>query len=389
MSRGTSNGYLVVTDVGDVVINCGATYQGERYRERYEQALGRPLQVKKIVLTQDHFDHIGGWPAFYAPGCETIAHRDFPRLLAERTRLAGFFAPRGQSLFTPLMPRPEEIQRTLREPRALDITTLVEREYPFELGGRQFVAISAPAGETQDALWLWSPEDKTLFVGNWMGALYGALPHIYTLRGDRQRSVVQFLSELDSLMALQPELLITGHDEPIAGWTVIRRDMEKLQRAVRHLLDETLSGMASGKSLWQLMGDVALPEELRMAPGRGPERWYVRAIYEEHTGWFRHELTSELYATPPTAIWPELAGLCGGVAPLLDSARRHLESGNAEKALHFVEIALAREPANPRVRATEIAALEQLLDNTGGRHYDELAWLETRIAEATTFLQGD
>src|SRR3712207_3473162 len=48
-SRGTTNSNLVVTAAGDVVINTGLAAHAPRHKERYEQALGRPLNVKKIV----------------------------------------------------------------------------------------------------------------------------------------------------------------------------------------------------------------------------------------------------------------------------------------------------------------------------------------------------
>ena len=49
---------------GEVVINTGFAYAAPRHRERYEEALGRPLDVRKIVYTQAYFEQIGGWSAF-------------------------------------------------------------------------------------------------------------------------------------------------------------------------------------------------------------------------------------------------------------------------------------------------------------------------------------
>lgn len=42
-SRSSAISYVVASDDGDVVIDAGTLYQGERHRERFERPLGRSL----------------------------------------------------------------------------------------------------------------------------------------------------------------------------------------------------------------------------------------------------------------------------------------------------------------------------------------------------------
>jgi len=384
MSRGCSNSYVITSDAGDVVINTGTP--GETgHRSRFEALLGRPLKVAKVVFTQDHFDHIGGWTHFADPGVEMFAQAEFPRLCRERAALGAFFAPRGQAVLHALRPAtpPGQTAHVARDLRELpEPLTLFEDHHAFEVGGRRFELLSAPSGETLDSLMVWLPKEKVIFTGNWMGALYGALPHFYTLRGDRDRSVPNFMRELQRLIDLQPELLVTGHDEPIRGAERIRADMTKLLEAIRHIHDETVKGMAGQKDLWTLMREIQLPAHLAMAPGRGPVSWYVRAVYEEYTGWFRHESTTELYGVPARTIWPELAAMAGGPDALAAKAQARLAAGAPVEALHFVEIAVAADLRNRAARLAEIAALERLIELTEGRTFDEIGWLETQIGKA-------
>jgi len=188
------------------------------------------------------------------------------------------------------------------------------------------------------------------------------------------------------LLALEPELLITGHERPIEGAAHIRETLGKVREAVQYIHDETVAGMVSGVRLPDIQAKLKLPDHLTPRDGRCPPHWIARSVWEEYSGWFRQERTSELYPTPPSAIWPELASMAGGASALIEKARSHLEAGDSEKALHFVEIAVAAEPDNRDVREAELEILDALADNTQGRIFDLLGWLEGRITNARSAL---
>jgi alkyl sulfatase BDS1-like metallo-beta-lactamase superfamily hydrolase len=112
-------------------------------------------------------------------------------------------------------------------------------------------------------------------------------------------------------------------------------------------------------------------------------------VWEEYTGWFRGESTTELYAIAPKSIWPELAKLAGGAAALAQAAQRCVAAGRPVEGLHFTEIALTAEPSSRAAREAELAALEQLADATGGLTFDELGWLQSAIAAARAALGNE
>ena len=205
---------------------------------------------------------------------------------------------------------------------------------------------------------------------------------VVTPRGDRLRSTPQWLEQADRLIELGSELLVTGHEELIRGAERIRAGLGKLRDAVKHVHDETVNAMIAGKPLSQIMAEIHLPSHLETRPGRGPIGWYVRSVWEEYVGWFRQDRTSELYAADASLVWPDIAELAGGAGPLARRAAAHLASGDIEKALHLIEIAVSADPADAAVRQTEAAIYEALMDRNGGRFMDELAWLEGRASEA-------
>jgi alkyl sulfatase BDS1-like metallo-beta-lactamase superfamily hydrolase len=137
--------------------------------------------------------------------------------------------------------------------------------------------------------------------------------------------------------------------------------------------------MNAGTDLWTLMREITLPPGLDIPQGHGKVPWIIRAIWEEHAGWFRYESTTELYDVPPSAISAELAEIAGGTAPLVARGHSRLTAGRPGEALHFAEIALAAAPGDREALQLKLAAHELLLERSGRENFSEVRWLEAEI----------
>ena len=380
-SRSNSYPHLVASDDGDVVINTGTYFQGPRHRERFEQAIGRPLRVVKVIFTQYHHDHIGGWTAFDDPGVERIAQARIFRMLAERERIAPYLNSRPTApMFVRRTVEGEEVSIAPEGASATtDVHLLVNDTHAFTVGGRRFEIYGAPGGESLDGLVVWLPEERTVFTGNLTFAVPGGLPHLTTIRGDRMRSVATFLESVDRVLALEPETWCNGHGPHIAGAAQVAATLGKVRDATQYLHDETIKGMNEGKDLFTLMREIELPPELKPAHSRGPASWCVRAIWEEYVGWFRGDSATELYGVPANSVWAELVELSGGPDVLAERAGAHLAAGEPEQALHLTDMLLSVDPQHRAGRDVEVRALERMLERSGAENWDDARFLELEI----------
>jgi len=205
---------------------------------------------------------------------------------------------------------------------------------------------AAPGGETTESMVVWLPDHEILFAGNVVGALFGHIPNLVTIRGDRYRDALQVVETIDRLIALSPRLVLYGRHEPIEGRERIREELLAIRNAVQYVHDRTVEAMNAGKDVFTAMREIRLPPELEVGEGYGKVDWDVRAIWENYMGWFHQRSTTELYPVPPDAVYPDLAELAGGPDAVAKRARETLEAGRAVEAIHLVEVALSVEPAH-------------------------------------------
>jgi len=373
MSRNIANSYLVTTPDGDLLINTGTEFEAAEIKARFARVSDGPLRV--ITFTQGHPDHVSGWSLFSGPGVETIAQANHRDVREYWRNLHPFYVRRIMKLWGAFMDV-ESAAATL--PPEPVLTASFIDTHAFELGGRRVELFSTPGGETTDALVVWLPETRTVFIGNLMGPFFGHVPNLYTLRGDKIRSAMTFIHSLDRVIGLRPETLMNGH-QVFRGNDQILTTMTKVRDATAYLRDRTIDGMNSGAQLWTLMRDVTLPPELALPQVHGKVAWIVRAIWEEHVGWFRYESTTELYNVPPSSVWPDVVDLVGGTAPLTERAAAHVNAGRPLQALHLTDIVLAHAPADPDALGAKRQALEQLLAASGRENHSEVQWLEQEI----------
>jgi alkyl sulfatase BDS1-like metallo-beta-lactamase superfamily hydrolase len=377
MSRNIANSYLVTTDDGDLLINTGTEFEAAQIKDRFSRVSAAPLRA--ITFTQGHPDHVSGWSLFTGPEVATIAQANHADVREYWRHLHPFYVRRIMTLWGAFMDV-ESVAATLPPEPVLNESFI--DTHTMVLGGRRFEFYSTPGGETTDALVVWLPEHRSVFIGNLMGPFFGHVPNLYTLRGDKIRSAITFMHSLDRVIALAPETLINGHDV-FRGADQILTTMTKVRDATAYLRDRTIDGMNSGADMWTLMQQVTLPAELALPQVHGKVPWIVRAIWEEHVGWFRYESTTELYEVPPSSVWSDIVDLAGGTEALTKRAEAHAQAHRPLHALHLIDIVLAHTPADPDALGVKRQALEQLLGASGRENHSEVQWLEHEIAKAT------
>jgi glyoxylase-like metal-dependent hydrolase (beta-lactamase superfamily II) len=376
MSRNIANSYLLTTTDGDLLINTGTEFEAAEIKARFARVSAGPLRM--ITFTQGHPDHVSGWSLFNGPGVETIAQANHRDVREYWRNLHPFYVRRIMKLWGAFMDVETAAATLPPEPVLTD--SFIDT-HAFELGGRRVELYSTPGGETTDALVVWLPEPRTVFIGNLMGPFFGHVPNLYTLRGDKIRSAMTFIHSLDRVIGLRPETLMNGH-EVFRGTDQILSTMTKVRDATAYLRDRTIDGMNSGAQLWTLMRDVTLPPELALPQVHGKVAWIVRAIWEEHVGWFRYESTTELYDVPPSSVWPDVVDLAGGTGSLTERAADHVAAGRPLQALHLTDVVLAHAPADPDALGVKRQALEQLLAASGRENHSEVQWLEQEIGNS-------
>lgn len=377
MVKDISNAYLVTTGDGDLLVNTGFLGNGERNKGLFAPHRTGPL--RRIVLTQSHADHYGALPEQKEDGTQVIAGAGFTDTADYFDRLAPFLGRRSGKLWASMTRRsgpPPVPPRIVPDVEVSGIRV-------FEQGGRRFEVVKTPGGETLCSVFVWMPDERIAFTGNLFGPVWRAMPNLVTMRGDKPRLVRAYLRSVEEVRALEPELVITGHGEPIRGAERIRADLDTMHAAVSYLERETIAGMNAGKTVHDLMREIALPEELRIGEFHGKTSWVVRAIWEENAGWLHYEDgTTALYGVPRSSVNAELAELAGGADVLAARAQAHLDAGRPLEAIHLLDIAFAAEPAHAGALAVKKAAHEALLAASGGSNLSETMWLKAEIAAA-------
>jgi alkyl sulfatase BDS1-like metallo-beta-lactamase superfamily hydrolase len=382
MSPGVSNSYAVATDEGRVIVNSGLVFEGPLHRKAFADVAG---PTRAIIVTQGHADHWGGVNSLRDEGTQVVMHRNYRYWRDDNTLLMGYRMPKTSFAFAKFSEAVLEHFKTI-DPATIDFsfpepTTTFDQRHAITVGGRTFELAWTPGGETTDALVVWLPENRTLFSGNLFGPLFGHVPNLMTIRGDRYRDPILYIESLNTVLDYGPQRLITGHFDPIEGADRIAEEVTAMRDAMRAVHDRTAELMNSGADIHTAMRDVKVPEHLDIGEGYGKTSWNVRAIWEMYTGWFRHRSTTELYGVPPDSVAADVVSAAGADA-LVDAARAHVTAGRPVQAIHLTDLILAAQPLHAGARALAADAHEAML--AGTENFWEKAWLTKSINELRT-----
>ena len=379
-ATGVGNTIMITTSEGVVLFDTGLVIQSANQLQILKDTVS-DADVRYIILSHSHADHIGGTRFWMDEDTDIIAHQNFEEEQRYLSELQPYQYGRNRTLF-PWMPAWEDRPdiALMRYGGIVPTITVDDWEtYAFTLGGIEFQVIGAPGAEGADNAVLWLPQQKVLISGDFFGPQFPQFPNIFTMRGEKVRKPVEYIKSLDRLIALNPDVILPSHLDPTIGAEKIRKGMQRIRDAVQYVHDETIAGMNAGKTVNQLMKEIKLPPNLELVQNHGRVDWAVKSIWEYYMGWFRFESTTELYPIPAQDVYADLAQIAGN-ENLIALANNYLIQGESVKTLHITEIALAGDPQNASALALRDQALVELLERAenGLRNDYEIYWLKSQ-----------
>jgi alkyl sulfatase BDS1-like metallo-beta-lactamase superfamily hydrolase len=368
MVEGFGNTFMVTTAEGNVIIDTSIPMHASRHKQLLKAQSAAP--VKYIILTHGHGDHAGGVPQWKEAGTEIIAQKNFADFMHYQTRLAPFYAARNAAQFNLQIPRPTSWAGNYGA--RIEPTILFDDKHEFTLGGVKFEIISTP-GETYDHLTVWMPQYKIAFTGD---NYYGSFPNIYTLRGTMPRWALDYVSSINKVLALKPDIILPSHGKPVTGAEEVTRRLTQYRDAILYVHDETVKGMNEGKDVFTLMREIKLPSHLEVGESYGKLSWSVRGIYEGYVGWFDLD-PATMYELPASSVYADVVKLAGGADAVAKLAMEKAQANKPVEALHLTSMALAASPDYRPALEARLKALETLRDRC--RNTNERGWLDYSI----------
>jgi alkyl sulfatase BDS1-like metallo-beta-lactamase superfamily hydrolase len=315
--------------------------------------------VHTVAYTHGHVDHVGGAQAILdearekgARAVNVVGHENLPgrfaryrltsgynKVINERQfgggRVGGGVAGNGDRPFGPSSwVRPDTTFRDRLRTRIGDL----EVEYRHA------------KGETDDHLWAWLPGPRAICAGDFVTWVFPNAGNPQKV----QRYPLEWAAALRDMAGLGAELLLPAHGLPVGGAERVRLVLDDLASGLESLVEQTLRLMNEGARLDTILHSVSLPAELLEKPYMRPiydePEFVVRNIWRLYGGWYDGN-PAHLKPAPDRVFAAEVAGLAGGVGPLVARARALFEGGDDRVACQLIELATQAEPESREAHA--------------------------------------
>jgi len=373
---GIANSIMVEGDGGNIIIDASdSVFEAEKIYSLFVEQNSNP--IKAIIYTHNHGDHTFG-AAYYLKNQkekpQIIAHEDTDYYVQ---RIMGILNPiitqRSTRMFGTLLSKEDFINVGIGA--SLNVskspTGYIKPDITFQdtlktnIAGIDIELYHAP-GETDDQLFVWLPNHKSLMPGD---NIYKTFPNLYTIRGTTHRDVIGWINSIDHMQSFEPEFLFPSHTKPVVGKNKIKEVLIVYRDAIQHIHDQTIRLMNQGYYPDQIVEMVELPEDISNSPYLyefyGTVRWSVKSIFNGYLGWFNGN-PSELDPLSREEKAKRISKLAGGNDNLLSQLEAAVQNEDMQWALELSDYLIALDFFNDEVKNLR----RQALIYEGSRSYN-------------------
>ncbi|MBN2157687.1 MAG: MBL fold metallo-hydrolase [Candidatus Lokiarchaeota archaeon] len=345
--KGFSNSIIRETSDGLILIDPAAQFD-EAIRFTKVRSISKQ-KANSIIFTHGHVDHAFGVKPYYRE-CKRknwkkphiISHVNVPKRFGRYIETHGYNAFINQRQFLGGQGQPyfpiEFIYPTI----------LVENSYELNVGGVT-VNLFHGRGETDDALWIYLPNDKVLCTGDFF--VWG-VPNAGNPQ-KAQRYIKEWAENLLKMAEKDAEILLPGHGVPIIGKERVKKALSDTAEYLDLLYSQTIDLMNQRLSLSEIIEKVTFPEDLKKKPYLQPiydePEFLIRSVWTKYGGWY-DGIPSHLKPAAEQDIANEIVDLVGGSENLVNRAMVLCKQKKVKVACHLIEWALRSDPNNDFIK---------------------------------------
>lgn len=332
------------TKDGIVIFDVPIRQFGQKSFDEIRKITDKP--VKYIIFSHGHFDHAFGYRPFLEEikqkgwdMPEVIAHENCVKRFKKYEILDNYHDWINKQQFSSVFKGGRDSVVSADE--ILDPTIVLkanQSSYSFNLGGINF-EIFHDIGETDDSLWLWVPEKKTICTGDLMVSSFPNVGNPYKV----QRYPKDWAIAMEKMREKNAEYLVPGHGRLIEGKENVRDALSITAEAMHFVHDEVVKRLNEGKWFEQIYHEMLeiYPKKFKdhkiLRDTYGSYRFAIHAVYRLYHGWYNSGNPTDLFPSKADAIAREFLKL-NSESEYLKRANTLFSEGKLQLALHILDI---------------------------------------------------
>ena len=332
------------TKDGLVIFDIPIRQFGQKSFDEVRKITDKP--VKYIIFSHGHFDHAFGYEPFLEEirkkgwdMPEVIAHENCVKRFKKYEILDKYHDWINKQQFSSLFKGGRDSVVSASE--TLDPTIVLkanQSSYSFKLGDVNF-EIYHDIGETDDSLWLWVPEKKTICTGDLMVSSFPNVGNPFKV----QRYPKDWAIAMEKMREKNAEYLAPGHGRLIEGSANVRDALSITAEAMHFVHDEVVKKLNEGKWFEQIYHEMLeiYPEKFKehkmLRNTYGSYRFAIHAVYRLYHGWYNSGNPTDLFPSKTDDIAREFLRL-NSESEYLKHANSLFSEGKLQLALHILDI---------------------------------------------------